>query len=693
MRLNAGFSLLKTPTLIFLCLQINLVAGTVDEPGFSIRHVLSSPLPSSLVASPQKSRIAWIFNQEGVRNIWVAEGPDFEARKLTQFEDDDGHEIQIMGLSPKGDYVVFVRGEGFNPAHDAAGPMSPTLFSVGWGGGDPRKIGESATVAVSPLTDEVAYVKEGTVWVSSLSSAQKRKQLVQIRGSLVQLCWSPDGSRLALSTVRGEYPDQYAFVLDIGIVDRRVRYWNSSVHFDGSPTWSPDGRRIAFIRRLTSNHYWNLSAKVFPEPDPWEIHVADLGTGEVRPVWRSPEQGSVYQAEVAWLGNDQLVFSSEKDGFRHLYAVNGGGGEVAQLAQGNFEVQNFVTVPQLRRVIFTCNKNDIDRRHLWRVEPKQVSKPLTSGESIEWSPVPIGSTQVAYLRSDARSPAGVFVADFNGESAKQLAIDQLPEDFPEKQLVVPQPVIFEAADGLQIHGQLFLPPDRFRGPRPGVLFFHGGPIRQMLLGWHYGSYYHRFYGANQYLVSKGYVVLSVNYRLGIGYGRKFRDVPDGGPRGGSEYQDLLAAAKFLRSLEEVDSSRIGLWGGSYGGLMTALGLARNSDLFAAGVDFHGVHDWNRWQAWTAQEANDEDLAAWKSSPVADLDTWTSPILLIHADDDRNVPFSETVWLVRELAKRGVEHEVLVFPDDVHGFLLHRNWITAFERSARFLDERLGPAED
>ena len=127
--------------------------------------------------------------------------------------------------------------------------------------------------------------------------------------------------------------------------------------------------------------------------------------------------------------------------------------------------------------------------------------------------------------------------------------------------------------------------------------------------------------------------------------------------------------------------------------MTALGLARNSDLFAAGVDFHGVHDWNRWQAWSAQEANDQDPAAWKSSPVADLDTWRPPVLFVHADDDRNVPFSETVWLVRELAKRGVDHEVLVFPGDVHGFLLHRNWITAFERSARFFEERLGPAAD
>ena len=210
----------------------------------------------------------------------------------------------------------------------------------------------------------------------------------------------------------------------------------------------------------------------------------------------------------------------------------------------------------------------------------------------------------------------------------------------------------------------------------------------MLLGWHYRGYYHNGYALNQYLASRGFVVLSVNYRLGIGYGRAFRDVPDGGPRGASEYRDLLAGARFLRGHERVDPERIGLWGGSYGGLMTALGLARNSDLFAAGVDFHGVHDWNQWQAALQNEPNDHDRAAWKSSPIADLENWRSPVLLIHGDDDRNVPFAETVWLARKLDDLGVEYELLVFPDDVHSFLLHRNWVRAFEATASFLERKL-----
>ena len=125
----------------------------------------------------------------------------------------------------------------------------------------------------------------------------------------------------------------------------------------------------------------------------------------------------------------------------------------------------------------------------------------------------------------------------------------------------------------------------------------------MLLGFHYMEYYHNAYAMNQYLASKGYTVLSVNYRLGIMYGRKFREPPKSVWRGASEYQDVVAGAKFLQTLDNVDPQRIGLWGGSYGGFLTAMGLARNSDIFKAGVDFHGVHDWAIFLPMWAAEVN------------------------------------------------------------------------------------------
>jgi dipeptidyl aminopeptidase/acylaminoacyl peptidase len=92
--------------------------------------------------------------------------------------------------------------------------------------------------------------------------------------------------------------------------------------------------------------------------------------------------------------------------------------------------------------------------------------------------------------------------------------------------------------------------------------------------------------------SQGYVVLSINYRSGIGYGLNFREAVNYGASGASEFNDVEGAGLYLRTRADVDPARIGLWGGSYGGYLTALGLARASNLFAAGVDFHGVHDWS-----------------------------------------------------------------------------------------------------
>jgi dipeptidyl aminopeptidase/acylaminoacyl peptidase len=267
----------------------------------------------------------------------------------------------------------------------------------------------------------------------------------------------------------------------------------------------------------------------------------------------------------------------------------------------------------------------------------------------------------------------------------------MPTDFPVPQLVEPQRVVFKAADGLQIHAQLFKPKSG-QGRLPAVVYMHGGPVRQMLLGWHYLYYYHNAYGFNQYLASRGYVVLSVNFRSGIGYGRAFREAKRRGPRGASEYQDVVAAAKYLQSRSDVDSERIGLWGGSYGGYLTAMGLARNSDLFAAGVDIHGVHDWSARVGRAPWAAGAPELIRLgrESSPIASVDKWKSPVLLIHGDDDRNVAFSQTVELVRKLRERGVKFEQLVFPDEVHDFLLHENWLKIYHATADFFDRQFKP---
>lgn len=675
--------------LLFLVCTIFLFLTGVSSLGaFEIEDILSAPFPGSLTAAPSGQRIAWVFNSEGIQNIWAAEGPDFQARQLSHFKKDDGRPVRIYGFIHNNQAIVFSKGGAFNPDHNPDGITETTLYSLDWQDGKIEEIAKTSRAVVSPKGQQLLYIQKNHLWLWPGSTDKKPGKKAWIQGNLSNLEWSPDGTKLVMQSSRGKSPYRYSYIAIYDISLNQVKYIDASVYFDCFPTWSADGTKLAFIRRLTDNYLGIITSKKYPVPDPWEVRVADLVSGSTRSVWNSPDPDSFSYVTLKWLDNEHLVFASEADGWRHLYSVPASGGKAKKLTPGPFEVEQLIVDPVLKKVFFNSNADDIDRRHIWSVGLEGKKKAVTKGKSIEWSPVLTGDRKfLAFIGSSATLPAQVYVKSLENGKSMKLAKETLPARFP-KNLVTPKQVIFKSEDGWSIHGQLFVPPQKFKGKRPAIMFFHGGPIRQMLLGFHYRYYYHRAYSLNQYLASRGYVVLSVNFRLGIGYGRAFREVSDGGPRGGSEYRDLLAGAKYLRSLANVDINRIGLWGGSYGGLMTALGLARNSDLFAAGVDFHGVHDWNQWIAWAVNKENDDWRVAWKSSPMADIENWRSPVLLIHADYDRNVPFSETIWLAKKLKNQGVDCELLIFPDDVHSFLLHRNWVKAYKATASFFDRKL-----
>ena len=174
--------------------------------------------------------------------------------------------------------------------------------------------------------------------------------------------------------------------------------------------------------------------------------------------------------------------------------------------------------------------------------------------------------------------------------------------------------------------------------------------------------------------------MSVNYRSGIGYGKKFRMAPNTGARGDSEYQDVLAAGKYLQTRSDVDSNRIGIWGLSYGGVLTSEAFARNSDIFSAGVDIAGIHLWGN--------SIDPQDVSYKSSSISEIDKWKSPVLVIQGDDDRNVAFQQAIGLVQLLRAHGIYHELIVFPDDVHETLLHSRWLIAFHALDSFFDRFL-----
>ncbi len=686
-------------SLLFVGLLLATLPAPTRAQPLTLERLLSSPFPSGLTASSDGSAVAWIQNAEGARNLWVARAPDWRGRPLTRYTEDDGQELGSIVWAPDGVRLVFTRGgaanragENPNPTHDPAGATS-ALFRIHVDSSAPTEIGAGSGAVVSPRGDRIAFVRGGQIWAAPLDGATSPVTLARVRGGVGNLRWSPDGRRLAFVSNRGTH----AF---IGVYDdsaRTVRFLSPSVDRDHSPAWSPDSRRVAWIREPAS-----LALTLFKpvrEARPWSIQVADIGTGESREVWRagagrgSAFRGIVGSDQLLWTPDDRLVFPWEREGWTHLWSVPAAGGSAVHLTPGAFEVEYVTLAPDRRTVVFNSNQDDIDRRDVWSVVPSGGPPTrVTSGNAIEWEPAPLAAGALAFLRSDARRPAHAVV---RVGTTERLLADGALDGFPADALVEPEAVVFNAADGMTIRGQLFRPRDLRPGERrPALLYFHGGSRRQMLLGWHYGSYYHNAYALNQYLASRGFIVLSVNYRSGIGYGLEFREAENYGASGGSEFHDVMGAGLYLRSRADVDPERIGIFGGSYGGYLTAMGLSRASDLFKAGVDVHGVHDWNVGIATfvpTYDPKDDPDAArtAFLASPMSSIDTWRSPVLVIHGDDDRNVRFVETVALVEKLRERNVHVEQLVFPDEVHGFLLHRNWLAAYRAAADFFVRFLG----
>jgi len=696
-----------------VCLSVLLLWGLAGlltllpaqaQETFTLEQVLSAPFPSGLTAAKTLPRIAWVLDEKGKRNLYVAEAPDFKARRLTSYLEEDGQELGDVEFSPDGGTIVYTRGEGKNRAGQSPNPVSnpagveQSVYRIAWQGGEPQKIdaGHAPRVSSKGLC---AYVRDGQLWLAPLTGGEKPAQLV-VRGSNAGQRWSPDGSLLAFTSDRGDHSLVAVYDAD----KKTVRYVAPSVDGDANAEWSTDGRQLAFIRQPAVPR--DTPEGYFIEPDrphPWSIWVAEAASWTAHEVWHSGKElqdSFPYMVDdtgggvLHWTAEGRIVFASEHDGWQHLYSLPSAGGAPKLMTPGNCEVEQWGVSGDGKTILFNSNCNDTDRRHLWSSDARgEGVRQLTSGKGIEWNPRVVANGEfLAYLASDATHTARPFVRRLSAADAapQALAAETWPAEFPAEQLVVPEQVTFKAADGLEIHGQLFLPRHLKPGEKhPGVLFFHGGSMRQMLLGWHYMYYYSNSYGMNQYLASRGYVVLSVNYRSGIGYGRAFREAPARAGRGASEYQDVVAAGKYLQSRAEVNPTRVGLWGGSYGGYLTALGLARNSDLFAAGVDLHGVHDWPT-DNWDGKNIPPElTKLAHESSPVASVDKWKSPVLFIHGDDDRNVYFAQTVDLVARLRDRGVHVELLIFPDEIHDFLLHRSWLKAYGTARDFFDRTLG----
>ncbi len=693
----------RSCSILFVCFILFFSFSTSAQ--FSLREVMSYPFATELVSGKSTDALAWVENKEGVRNIYFAKSPEQAPIQLTNYGKDDGQEISSLTFFMGDQWVLYVRGSAPNRRGEIANPDSnpaeaeQLIWLISTEGGDAIRVANGSNPVPHPTGNTVLFSTGAGIFQVDINEygipdSESMRPLFQARGGNGGPAWSPNGDEVLFTSSRGDH--NFIGIFNSG--NEEIRWIAPSVGRDNTPVWSPDGKQVAFIRfkGLKRDELVNITGG-----EAFSIYVADAATGIATEVWKSPsDDGGFAQSYPAsplrWTKSNRLLFYSEHEGWMHIYSMNPDGSGLTDATPGACEAEDSGVSPDGNTLYFSSNCGDIDRRHVFSVPVKGgTPKALTSGQGSEMTPVPLASGSglaVQFMGYNFDKTVGYLS---NGASTVKQVSSAAPSSFPGKSLVKPEQVIFKAPDGTEIHGQLFMPANHKKGEKhPAVIFMHGGPIRQMLLTFHYSSYYSNAYAFNQYLASKGYVVMSVNYRDGIGYGKNFRRAEDQGPRGASEYQDIVAGGKYLQGRAEVDPTKIGLWGGSYGGYLTAMGLARNPELFKAGVDLHGVHDW----AFRAREfgppggwwgIGDKQMeTAYQSSPVSDLSKWKAPVLLVHGDDDRNVLFQQTTDLAETLREKGVNVDLLIFPDEVHGFLRYDSWYRTFQAAEEYFNKYL-----
>ena len=693
-------------------------AVSAQQP-FTLEQVLSAPYASELTAAPAGDRFAWVEDADGHRNLWIATAHT-PAHQLTLFDRDDGLDLSNLAWSSDGNTIAFTRTTEDGPDEKPANPahLQQTIQPQVW------VAPVAGPVPTTPLVQGRAplfsrdghtlfFLRDHDIWSLTLLPRGAPAQLVFDRGRASSLTLSPDGNLLAFISTRGTGQREHSFLALFDLRTHVLTFPAASTGNDSAPAFSRDGKQLAWLRSP-----FTTAPEFAPDrssANPWSIQLLNLATRQSRAAFTAAPNvaGSVLphmslgEPRLLWSINNHILFCSEADGWVHLYSLDPVHSEHGPLllTDGPFEVEDPGLSADGRILIFASNQYlrdplDADRRHIWRMDLNTDPAPVevTRGAGIETHPVFSSEGNLAALVSDAHQPMHAAFISARGDM-QPLHASALPSTYPAAQLTVPQQVLFASQDRLfTLHGQLFYPPHfNPKDQHAAILFFHGGPHRQMLLGYPGMDYYSNAYAMNQYLASRGFIVLSVNYRCGIGYGMNFRDCENAGAAGASEYNDVLGAVNYLRSSSYVDPARIGVWGGSYGGYLTALALARNSDLFAAGVDFHGVHEWARednatadWLRGSLAEQERIAAVAHASSPMSAVDRWKSPVLLIHGDDDPDVAYQQTPRLADALRAHGVVVDELIFPDEVHDFILQRDWLTSYEHAAAFFEGTLHP---
>jgi dipeptidyl aminopeptidase/acylaminoacyl peptidase len=648
-----------------------------------------------VIVAPGGSYVAWAAGDA----LMTAVSPSFEPRQLVAVE---GGRLGKAHASPDGEWLYYLRGAatqafGPYPSEDAR-----ELWRVSVRSGKAERLARGADVP----SGEPVFAPDGSSFVTiegrmlyrhRVEGGALRKEpllkndpqhYASVR--LSSVTFSPDGRKLAYVSWR-KAGQSYVTLLDLASGD--YRYIDPGIFRDLSPVWSPDGREVAFVR-MPGN--WTREYRFAPtrEGAPWSLMVASAADGMVRTLWRADEgAGSVYvpfgegswmegeaeQTALFWTPSGEILFPWEKTGWISLYSLPAKGrAKPRQLTPGAGEV----TLPALSAdgsaLVYAATTEDPSRLHLWRVPLSGGSpKRLTRGGGVEHSPRLLADGSIAYVgNTNGRMPNSIRLMSASGRSVE---LTPAPNERAQqraiwKQFVDAEVVPVKAADGLVSYHLVMTPRGKPpKGGYPVIVASKGGPTGRVSPGNTASA------ALAQYAVSRGYVFVEINYRGCSGFGLDYR-LPEGrGATGGSEVKDLEALALHLRSRGDVDASRIGIMGGSYGGHMVGLALSRLPQYYAAGAHLSGVSDWviemkmDDLEGWPSappeyirlsERLQIEDLA-FESSPPARIAAWRAPTLFTMGELDMAGHMESIIDLGYRLMQQGVHVEFSIAPEAGH----------------------------
>ncbi len=432
--------------------------------------------------------------------------------------------------------------------------------------------------------------------------------------------------------------------------------------------------------------------------DRWIVRL-DPATGAATVLFTDHDDAwirELFQNASGFLSDSKtFYFTSEKTGYMHLYAVDASAAspEVKALTSGAWEINDLAVTADLKSFHLTTTEAGAGERHLYTMPASGGNRTrITTAVGAHASDLSPDGATLATVYSAGNRPPEVYVGPVANGLAKRLTTSPSAEWQAGKWLD-PKVVMVTARDGMKVPARLYRPEDlgaRPHAKRPAVIFVHGAGYLQN--AHRYWSSYYREYMFHHLLASKGYVVLDVDYRGSAGYGRDWRTAIYR-HMGGADLNDIVDGAKYLVKEHGVDANRIGVYGGSYGGFITLMGMFTTPDVFAAGAALRPVTDWAHYNhGYTSAILNvpQTDLEAYKkSSPIYFAEGLKGALLICHGVVDTNVHFSDSVRLAQRLIELRKENwELAMYPVENHGFEEETSWADEYTRIFKLFEREL-----